>query len=212
MSARFKYQTTHHFEWSPGVSNDDEVLKSSAHFVGKRVIATKKMDGENTSIYWDSYMHARSIDGHGHESQDWVKGQVVPYVAPHLPEGWRICGENLYAKHSLAYDNLPTYFMVFSIWDAENRALSWDDTKEWCELLGLQTVPVLYDGIWDEKIIRQLATQLDLNTDEGYVVRVADSFSFQDFVMSLAKYVRKGHVQTDRHWKRTWVPNKLINS
>jgi hypothetical protein len=36
--------------------------------------------------------------------------------------------------------------LVFSIWNEQN-ALSWDETVEWAELLGLFTVPVLWRGI-----------------------------------------------------------------
>ena len=45
---------------------------------------------------------------------------------------------------------------------------------------------------------------------EGYVVRLAGSFHYRAFRQSVAKYVRKNHVQTDDHWAlREVVPNKL---
>jgi hypothetical protein len=34
----------------------------------------------------------------------------------------------------------------------------------------------------------------------GYVVRVADSFSYGAYRNHVAKFVRKGHVQTNKHW------------
>ncbi|MGY5343347.1 RNA ligase family protein [Paenibacillus glucanolyticus] len=33
-----------------------------------------------------------------------------------IPEGYRICAENVYAKHSLLYSALPSYFLLFSVW------------------------------------------------------------------------------------------------
>ena len=40
--------------------------------------------------------------------------------------------------------------MLFSVWNELNVCLSWDETEEWAQRLGLVTVPVLYRGIWDE--------------------------------------------------------------
>ena len=128
--------------------------------------------------------------------------------AADIPDGWRICGENLYAKHSITYEQLPSYFLVFSIWDAQNNALSWDDTVEWCEMLGLHHVKVLWRGIWDEKIIQKLFDPK--RQMEGYVVRLAASFPYSAFRNSVAKFVRQNHVQTDQHWtQQKIIPNKL---
>ena len=99
--------------------------------------------------------------------------------------------------------------MVFNIWNDKNECLSWDDTLDWCNLLNLQHVPVLYRGIYDEEKIKSL--QLNYDLQEGYVVRVAKSFAYEDFKKYVGKNVRKGHVQTDEHWmSKPVVPNKLI--
>jgi len=60
----------------------------------------------------------------------------------------RICGENCYAVHSITYHNLPNYFLVFNIWEDET-CLSWDNTIEIAEMLGLQVVPTIYRGPFD---------------------------------------------------------------
>lgn len=45
---------------------------------------------------------------------------------------------------------------------------------------------------------------------EGYVVRLAEEFSYEKFSTSVAKFVRKNHVQTDQHWMQNEVePNQL---
>ena len=206
---RFKYPRTRHLPWSPGASEDDLIAEGIEAFVGERVIVTEKMDGENTTLYRD-HLHARSIDSRHHPSRDWVKA-LHGRMAYLIPEGWRVCGENLYAVHSIAYETLPSYFTAFSIWDADNRCLDWDETCEWAELLELDLVPVLYDGEFD----REWFEGLDLDTEvcEGYVVRLASSFAFEDFGSSVAKWVRKDHVQTDQHWMhKPVVPNGLSSS
>lgn len=205
----YKYPRTYHLPWSLGASDDDKTLSNTSQFEGKEVIVTVKMDGENTTMY-QGYIHARSITSKDHESRHWVKS-LHASVAYEIPTDWRVCGENLYASHSISYENLPSYFMVFSIWDENNCCKSWDETVEWCQLLGLETVPVLYRGIWDEETIKSLYQEIyDGNECEGYVVRISGEFRYRDFRKSAAKYVRKGHVQTSTHWMHSQItPNKL---
>jgi hypothetical protein len=211
-SPYIKYGRTFHLPWSPGAHDDDKTLKNCDHFEGRRVIVTKKMDGENTTCYHDGHIHARSIDSRGGEDRAWVKKFLTENVCFNLPEGWRVCGENLWAEHSIHYDNLPSYFLCFSIWDSTNRCLRYDDTVVWCQLLGLTHVPVLYDGIWDETKIRAIEKTLDFKKDEGYVVRLASEFKYGDFKTSVAKWVRAGHVQTTKHWRagQRFTPNQLL--
>ncbi|UTU09200.1 hypothetical protein CcrJ4_gp453 [Caulobacter phage J4] len=194
-----KYPRTNHLPWSPGLNDDDRVLKDLSAFIGERVIVTTKMDGEQTNMYRDHY-HARSVESAHHESQGWAKN-FWSQICGDIPEGWRVCGENLYAKHSIAYDALPTYFMGFGVWNDLNQCLSWDDTLEWFELLGVTPVPVIYDGVFDEAAIKALYDAKTWDTCEGYVLRVARSFSYGEFRACVGKFVRAGHVQTTKHWK-----------
>jgi len=205
-TTRVKYPRTYHLPWSPGVTKDDRVLEDLRQFeiFGKHdggVVVTAKMDGENTTFYPD-YVHARSIEYESHPSRSWVKA-LHAHVAGNIPKGWRVCGENLYAKHSIKYENLVDYFQVFSIWDENNFCLNWHETNVWAELLGVKLVPVLYWGPWDEEKIRSLYSP-ELNGDpcEGYVVRLFDSFHYRDFRRCVGKYVRKDHVQTHGGWMR----------
>jgi hypothetical protein len=101
--------------------------------------------------------------------------------------------------------------MGFSMWNERNVCLSWDETMEWFSLLGITPVQVVFDGIYDEKAIRAICEGMDWQTDEGFVLRLADSFSYGEFRHKAAKFVRKDHVQTVKHWMhgREIIPNKL---
>lgn len=204
-----KYPRTHHCPWSLGATDDDRMHKDMTYFHGKRVIVTEKLDGENTSMYRD-YFHARSIDGRNHPSRSWAK-QFHAQICGEIPEGWRICCENLYAKHSIHYLSLKSYVYGFSIWNNMNECLSWDETLEWFELLGILPPPVLYDGIYDETKIKALWSPAKWDSMEGYVIRLADKFSYGDFKKSVAKFVRNDHVSEDtHHWRgKPIVPNIL---
>ena len=205
---KVKYPRSMHLPWSPGLQNDDRLIQTLDGLIGREVIVSEKLDGENTSMYRD-HLHARSLDSKHHDSRNWVK-MLHGSIAHQIPEGWRICGENMYAKHSIFYNNLKSYFYGFSIWDDRNVALDIDTQNLWFEDLGIVQPQIFYRGIFDEKALHDLAASLDPVTQEGFVVRVVDEIPMEDFHMKLAKWVRKGHVQTDAHWMtQAIVPNKL---
>ncbi len=191
---KVKYPRTYHFPFSQGFTSDDKVLKSIEHFIGKEIVMTEKRDGENSTIAKE-YTHARSLDSVNQPYRHWLKG-LWSTIQYDIPDEWRICGENLYAKHSIHYTDLTTYFEVFSIWNENNMCLSWNDTEDWCKLLGLTTVPVIFRGIFDENFLRNY--KFDTEKQEGYVVRLADSFSYDDFDKSIAKFVRAGHISNNK--------------
>ncbi len=203
----FKYPRTYHLPNSPGRTDDDRVLPDTSCFQGRRVIITEKRDGENTTLYTD-YVHARSVDSPSHPTRDWIKN-YQSQIGWNILQGWRLCGENLWAKHSIPYDSLASYFEAFSIWIDVNICLDWDSSLEWFRLIGVEHVPILYDGPWDETLVERF---IPINTarQEGFVVRLAERFHCSRFRTSVAKWVRASHVQTPHGWKRQRIEkNKL---
>lgn len=205
MNKYVKYPRTYHLPWSEGISNDDKVLQNVDHWNDQIVVVTEKMDGENTTMHND-HIHARSIDSRNHPSRNWVKG-FWSSIKHKIPDGWRICGENLYAKHSIHYENLESYFLGFSIFDDRNMCLSWKETLTWFNYFEIEPVRELYRGPFDEEAIKQ---HWDAVGKEGYVVRTDGEFHYDNFSENVGKYVRKNHVKTDKHWSNMEiVPNKL---
>ena len=206
---KVKYPSTPHLPFSPGLQNDDRRIVTLDRLQGREIVVTEKLDGENTTMYVD-HLHARSLDSRNHPSRTWVK-QFWGSINYLIPNGWRICGENVYAEHSIRYHNLESYFYGFSIWNGDNVALSWDETVyEFEEIFNIRPVPVLYRGQFDEEVLKKLAKNLDPFSTEGFVVRVVDEIPFDEFDLLCAKWVRKGHVQTDEHWMtREVIPNRL---
>ena len=64
---RIKYPRTPHLPYSMSKTDDDKTLPDDSQFEDMNVVVTIKMDGENTTIYPDGYVHARSLDGTGYE-------------------------------------------------------------------------------------------------------------------------------------------------
>lgn len=202
---RTHYPRTPHLPWSPGKSADDVTAAGLSGFAGREVVVTEKLDGENTTLYADG-LHARSLDSAHHPSRAWVKA-LHGRIAAGIPAGWRVCGENMFARHSIPYDDLAAYFYAFSVW-AGDDCLGWDDTVRFARRLGVPTPPVLWRGLFDERAVRAL--KLDTARQEGFVVRAADGFPYADFGARVAKWVRPRHVQTDTHWMHApVVPNGL---
>ncbi len=207
-----KYFRTPHLPWSVGGTADDVRLIDVSHFDGKNLVYTEKLDGECTVMSRDS-IHARSEDSRYNAPwQTIIKNDVWVPIKHDIPEGMFICGENVYAKHSIEYDNLTSYFYVFGIVYFDT-VLSWKETQEWISLFSLHTVPILKVSL-DKKVenigipkYSWVGTQC-----EGYVVRNIEAFNTLDFNKNVAKCVRENHVQTDEHWTNTWTPNTLRRS
>jgi len=237
----YKYPRTMHFLWSENLQNDDRLLPNIEGFENRRVIVSEKMDGENSSMN-NNYCWARSINSSDHPSRHYVK-RLHAQIKHKIPEGWRICGENCYALHSIYYIELHSYFFVFGVYDENNECLSWEDTLDFCGEICLTThVPVLYDGIWDEEKIKSCYTgvskcngwtpKIDVDfkdfrkmilerknirnfaepTQEGYVVRIADSFHYNDHQKYCAKFVKKSHVRTSDHWMTQQIIANAVGS
>lgn len=192
-----KYPRTPHLPFSPGAEKDDVLLMDVKCFEGHGVVVTEKMDGENITLRNDCF-HARSLDSVYH----WSRERLAAFhgsIAHVIPDGFHICGENLVAKHSIHYTNLPHFFLGFSMWEG-TRCLDWHSTLMWFELLGIAPVPTLWQGIWDQNAVMNVIESLDLSRQEGIVVRLADGFELENFRYSVAKWVRRNHVQSQTHW------------
>ena len=197
-----KFPRIKHLPWSKGITDDDEVISNLTSFWREEVVITEKMDGENTTVTKNK-VYARSVDSRDHPSRHWVKAMAATFQWK-LDDDTRICGENLYAEHSIHYDNLNSYFYVFGVFKG-GKYLSWETVELIANALGLPTVPVLHKGIWTYTIsegeeLDGSILGLDLSKSEGYVLRKAGSFPEENFADSIAKFVRKGHVQTEDHW------------
>ena len=210
---KIKYPRTLHLPCSPGATSDDKMLTESqldAYYCGVTVGYFEKLDGENSSLYND-HLHARSLDSRHHPSRDWLKRYHSEF-AHDIPDNWRVCGENMFAQHSISYDNLDSYFYGFSIWDENNMCLSWADTLIWFKMLGIQPVPLVtdIDCLVNSTFHKQLGESLVAQGKEGFVMRDIKAFPYSQFDKKVAKYVRANHVTTNKHWAhQEIIPNKL---
>lgn len=204
-----KYPRTPHARWSEGYSGDDIRLANESSFLDKDVVVTEKIDGENSVLNRHGY-HARSENSTGKHWQSDL-ARIWSGIRMDIPDGMEICGENIYAVHSIEYTRLTSSFYVFGIVD-NGICLSWEDVCEWTSLFGLQTVPILGYGKFTEFINIPIPEESKLGGEcEGYVIRNIHQFSLDKFDRNVCKCVRKGHVQSDIHWTKNWKKARVIH-
>lgn len=222
---KIRYPSIPHLPFSESLQTDDTFISSLEYLKrADEIIVSDKLDGENTSMYRDD-IHARSINAHSHPSRDWVR-RFHGVFCHEIPDNMRIIGENVYAKHSIEYSNMPSYFFVFAIW-IDDIVLAWNETLEWIDLFNqyliecvpndtsfrLYSVPILYSGSWNEEMVKQCYTgkSFESSAQEGFVVRDAGSFRVSEYPLRAAKFVRRNHIQPSaKHWlTQQVIPNHL---
>jgi hypothetical protein len=184
------------------------------------LVITEKCDGSNLT-YTRTAVFSRSHSGPpGHPSFDLAKATHAR-IAHELSLGLSLFCEYCYAVHSITYDALPDYSLVFGARDdREGRWWDWDMVVAQAADLGLPTVPELYRGQVStvrelEALTLSLAAQPSVfgGPREGVVVRHAGEFRDADFQRSLAKWVRSDHVTTDEHWMHQSIrPQRLAKT
>lgn len=210
-----KYNRTYHLPWSKGTTNDDRISNDISYLIGKEIVITEKLDGENTGFTNDG-VYARSHATF--TTSPWsreVRQLHSVKVKGYIEEDLFLFGENMEGVHSIEYSNLKSFFYLFGgrlneIW------LSWDKVKEYAYLLDLETVPELFEGIVNsEKELKELVEKLINEPSllggekEGIVIRVKDSFDDSNFSKCVLKWVRENHVKTDEHWTKNWRKAKI---
>jgi len=211
-----KYNRTYHLNWSPGSTSDDKISNSVNSLLGKQIVITEKLDGENTGMT-DDGVYARSHAAF--TISPWSREVRLLHklvVEDELGDGVYLFGENMEGIHSIEYTNLTSYFYIFGMRD-NNVWVPWEKVEEYSYLLDIPTVPVLFKGVVNtQKELKDLTEKLASQPSElggireGIVVRNADHFHNDDFAENVMKWVRKDHVQTTNHWTRDWKKAKII--
>ncbi|MFK7934642.1 MAG: RNA ligase family protein [Saprospiraceae bacterium] len=224
MSCSRKYGRTYHYPFSPGTTSDDRINYQYWQELQQvdQIIHTEKLDGENTCLNRYGVFARSHAAPTRHpwanflkERWEWLKNDLGDL---------EVFGENLYAIHSIEYQQLQSHFYVFAIREHE-RWLSWEETKFYAALLDFPTVPELSFAkanteVDFQNIILDITKKpssfgsLDVNTQqscrmEGIVTRSVSEYAVADFKENVFKYVRKDHVKTDEHWTRNWRRARL---
>ena len=215
-----KYNRTFHMPWSKGATNDDKIAASMEKLIGVPIVITEKMDGSNTSLEAGGCFARTHSGPPSHTSFDGLKA-LHAAIKYKIPQDYQLFGEWCYARHSIEYNELPGYFLLFNVRmlnpEFNDIWLAWEEVELWAEEIGVPTVPVLFKGtISSEKELQELVESLMIQTSkcggirEGVVVRTQKAFEDYNFSKCVMKCVRANHVQTSEHWKdQEIIRNKL---
>ena len=151
------------------------------------LVVTEKLDGGELTFTRDA---VHGPDGAPTEPWDRPATALWTMIAHHIPDGWRVCGESMWARRGITYTDLPGVFMVFGVWDETDTLLGWDDTVDWADRLELPVVPVLYRGVGLSTARAVWSRQRSAETSEGYVVRTAGRIAAADLPYKLLCWVR----------------------
>lgn len=91
---------------------------------------------------------------------------------------------------------------MLAVVDSRNYFLSVADTDLFAEEFGFARPTLLYQGEFNRDILNTIHQEtLNGSECEGYVVRNALSFPFEDWENETGKFVREGHVaENEEHW------------
>lgn len=223
-----KYPRTFHMPWSPGATKDDRIATDVSGLLNTAIVISEKCDGSNTSLEFDGCFARTHSGPPTHSSFDELKA-LHATIKYKIPENIQLFGEWCYALHSIAYNELPGYFLLFNVSECPRSSFgkihsssrvsySWEMVETWAEEIGIPTVPVLFKGIIPsekelQKVVEDFMKQPSIcgGMREGVVVRTADTIKEEEFSSHVMKCVRANHVNPNNdHWlHQKIIKNKL---
>ena len=222
----FRFPHTPHIAWlGEGSPRDDKVLSpdEAEALLMTEVVVEEKLDGANMGISVDQNGKLRS-QNRGQYLAEPYSGQfkkLTAWLAPRADDLKSILEGNLIlfgewcaARHSVDYESLPDWFLVFDVYD-RLAIRFWSTTRrnDLAALLGLPVVPELFSGkttLADLKSrVMAESSRFRTGTLEGVVIRLESA----EWLENRAKLVRPGFTQAiGEHWQRRAIEwNRLTN-
>jgi len=210
--AFFKFPRTPHLVWLGESSPRGDKVMAAAEareWLRRSMSVEEKVDGANLglSVRADGRLRAQS---RGHYLEARAAGQwqqLWRWLAQH-EERLRAClapetiafGEWCFAEHSVFYDSLPDWFLLFDVYDRrQGRFWSRVRRDELARNAGLWTAPLVASGVLSLPALKRLpvTSRLGRMPAEGVCLRWDDG----DWLVARAKVVRPGWVMgSDEHW------------
>jgi ATP-dependent RNA circularization protein (DNA/RNA ligase family) len=216
MTGFCRFPHTPHLAWlGSGTPRDDKLLSSpeARSLLTGSVVVEEKLDGANLGISLDPDGALR-FQNRGQYLEPPYSGQfqrLTPWIARHqsalsevLGEGPILFGEWCAARHSVAYDQLPDWFLVFDVYDrVRGRFWSTNRRDMFAHRVGLPVVPQLFDGHTTLAALKALVTTakslFGSGTVEGLIVRKQSA----EWPTARAKLVRADFAQNiGDHWRQ----------
>lgn len=222
----FRFPHTPHLLWlGEGQPRDDKVLSASEvkSLLQAEVLIEEKLDGANLGISLDAHGQLQAQNrgqylqqpygGQFSRLNGWL-GQHDAILRQHLTPALLLFGEWCAARHSLDYDALPDWFLLFDVYDLEaGKFWSVERRNQLAGKLGLAVVPLLKRGLLTQPqlihLLENTPSQYRAGKVEGIVVR-HDSAYWNE---NRAKLVNREFVQAiDDHWRSRAIEWNLVKT
>lgn len=219
MTHFFRFPHTPHIAWlGTGEPRDDKVLSpdEATQLLAGDVVVEEKLDGANLGFSLSPEGDVRTQNRGQYLSEpytgqfvrlpDWLArhGEAIQLaLLEHVQQDLILFGEWCAARHSLDYDGLPDWFLLFDVYErSSGRFWSSARRNDLALQLGLKTVPQVAQGHVSvaqlKTMVASQRSQFRPGPVEGLVIRQ----EAQGYGTARAKLVRSDFTQaiTD-HWR-----------
>ena len=215
MNRFFRFPHTPHLVWlGAGEPRDDKVLApaEAASLLAASVVVEEKLDGANLGVSLDAAgnLHLQNRGQYLHPPYPGQFARLDAWLQTHadtlfdaLTPDLLVFGEWCAARHSLGYDQLPDWWLVFDVYDRNaGRFWSVERRNALASTHGLATVPTLARGRFTAPelvaMVNSRSSSFRQGALEGVVVRAEDAA----WTHARAKLVRADFVQSiGEHWR-----------
>jgi len=219
MSDFIRFPHTPHLAWlAAGSPRDDKVLSPvEAHaLLGADVVIEEKLDGANLGFSLDEAgaLRAQNRGQYLTEPHTGQFARLPAWLAQHGPTlqatlkpGLIVFGEWCAARHSLHYDHLPDWFLVFDVYDREaGRFWSTGRRAALAHELGLLQVPRVDHGRYTLDALKDRLMAAHSHYRHGELEGLVIRRESADWCDARAKLVRPDFTQTiAEHWRRRLI-------
>ncbi len=185
------------------------------------VTIEEKMDGANIGIIRHkkgfSLQKRGSLVGQSEHKQfqffhGWANYKKYDNIMA-VPEGYLLYGELLYAVHTIYYDMLPDYVLLFDIWDGnKNRWLDREARTNFCNKYEFDQVPFIDHGYYSRFTVEKLMPEKSFygSVAEGMVIkRYTKSGEYYRGKIVKPQFIKE--MEESDHWMHKEVKrNKLF--
>lgn len=226
MTDFFRFPNTPHLLWlGEGQPRDDKILSDAevAALLRDEVLIEEKLDGANLGISLDEQGELRAqnrgqylpqpFSGQFSRLNGWL-GQHGESLRQTLTPELILFGEWCAARHSLAYDRLPDWFLLFDVYDRKTgKFWSLERRNRLAQELSISTVPLLKRArVTRDQLIRLLndtCSRYRSGKIEGIVIRCDSPL----WCENRAKLVNREFVQAiEDHWRSRAIEWNLVNT
>ncbi len=165
-----KYPRTPHLRGSRLQAGDEDLSQIPfSEIKGRHIVIEEKVDGANSAISFGEngelllqsrghYLTGGYRERHYDLMKQWAVSHKDSFFAV-LGQRYIMYGEWLYAKHSVYYDDLPSYFLEFDILDRETGLfLDTPSRGKLTSRIAVSSVPVLAEGVFvsEKEVLKYL--------------------------------------------------------